>query len=358
MNDMSKTGRATPSPDSARLLRLPTPILFVLANVTTAYWRGADRRSDALFNTLLALRWMRNTYVFGKQFGYLPNYANPRSFCEKMQWRKLFDRNPLFPLLSDKIAVRDFVRDRVPEVTFPEIYWSGVDPMAIPFDDLRPPFVIKPNNRSGANIIVRDNRSLDRRAAVRLARKWMSSRPHNRRYGEWAYGQTRSQILIEEFLSDDGGNAPPPSYKILVFGGEVAFIYYSEGRRSGKGAVRGVYTRDWQLMPVDKWRRSGHVVLQGGMPRPKMLEDLISTASAIATGLDHVRVDLYLVGDRIYFSEATIYNYSGLEAWVAKDAEGGAAVSRSFDDAIGDNWVLPQLSRRRALKRALFNTDD
>jgi hypothetical protein len=260
---------------------------------------------------------------------------------------------PLFPLLSDKLAVREFVRARAPEVAFPALYWSGTDPEAIPFDALRPPFVIKPSNRSGRVFLVREIAALDRTAVVREAREWMRSLPHNWRYGEWAYGRIQGGIIVEEFLSDEDAMVPPPSYKILAFGGQAAYIYFSEGRRSGQSPRRGFYSRDWQPVPVDKWRKRGRVVLQGGVPRPERLDDLIAAAEAIAAGFDHLRVDLYLIGDRIYFSETTIYNYSGLETWIHKDAKGGTGSSRTFDDIVGALWSLPYLSRGQRLGRAL-----
>lgn len=349
---------STASATAARVVSVPTSLFFVLANAPGGYWRSANRLPEALFNTAIALRWKRNTRSFARTLGYMPNLAEPRSFSEKIQWRKLFDRNPLFPLLSDKLAVRDFVRARAPNVAFPEIYWSGIDPEGIPFDDLRPPFVIKPNNRSGRVILVRDDRELDRTAVVCEARKWMRSRPHNWRFGEWAYGCTRSRIIVEEFLSTEDGTAPPPSFKILVFAGKVAYIYYSAGRRSNREPLRGFYTSDWQLLPVDKWRKKGRVVLQGGVARPDRLSDLIAAAEAIAAGIDHLRVDLYLIGDRIYFGETTIYNYSGLETWIPKTANGRTPLSRSFDDAIGALWTLPPLSLGEKLRHALLNSRD
>ncbi len=310
MDEPAETKIAARSRGGTRLALLPTSLLFVLVNAPRAYWRGGDRLSDALFNTLIALRWKRNSRSFATVLGYMPNFAAPRSFSEKMQWRKLFDRNRLFPLLNDKLAVRDYVRARAPDVMFPEIYWSGGNPEAIPFGDLRPPFVIKPNNRSRKIILVREKSDLDRKMILREARKWMRSRPFGWRYGEWAYSRVPSRILIEEFLSTEGALAPPADFKIFVLHGTVEFIYFSQGRYSGGGRLRGLYTRDWQHIPVDKWRKSGLVRLQGGVPRPARLAGLIAAAEAIAADLDHLRVDLYLVGDKIYFSETTVYAYS------------------------------------------------
>jgi hypothetical protein len=331
-------------------------LLFVLVNAPRAYWRGGDRLSDALFNTLIALRWKRNSRSFATVLGYMPNFAAPRSFSEKMQWRKLFDRNRLFPLLNDKLAVRDYVRARAPDVMFPEIYWSGGNPEAIPFGDLRPPFVIKPNNRSRKIILVREKSDLDRKMILREARKWMRSRPFGWRYGEWAYSRVPSRILIEEFLSTEGALAPPADFKIFVLHGTVEFIYFSQGRYSGGGRLRGLYTRDWQHIPVDKWRKSGLVRLQGGVPRPARLAGLIAAAEAIAADLDHLRVDLYLVGDKIYFSETTVYAYSGRSTWFPKNANTDPAPPRIVDDDFGARWTLPHLSRREQWKRGLLGS--
>ena len=354
MTEPAEADVAAPSRDGTRLRLLPTSILFVLANAPRAYWRGADRFSDALFNTLIALRWKRNTRTFARNLGYMPNFSAPRSFSEKMQWRKLFDRNCLFPLLCDKLAVRDYVRARAPDLVFPKIYWSGGNPEAVPFDDLQPPFVIKPSNRSGKIILVREKSGLDRKAIVRAARKWRRSRSHGRRLGEWAYSRVPNRILVEEFLSTKGALVSPADFKIFVFHGTAEFVYFSQGRHSDGGRLRGLYTRDWQQIPVDKWHKKGLVTLQGGVPRPGRLADLIAAAEAIAADLDHLRVDLYLLGDKIYFSETTIYHYSGIATYFSKNANTDPAPPRLVDDELGAFWTLPSLSRREQWKRGLL----
>jgi len=345
---------------AAKLFRkLGSPLyslLFVLANAPKAYWRGGDRLPDALFNTLIALRWARNTRSFARILGYMPNYAAPRSFSEKMQWRKLFDRNCLFPLLTDKLDVRDYVRARAPDLVFPEIYWSGGNPEAIPFDDLRPPFVIKPNNLSGEIILVREKSDLDRIEILRVTRKWMRSRSHGWISGEWAYSRVPSRILVEQFLSIEDELAPPPDFKIFVFHGVVEFILFSQGRHSGRDRRRGLYTRDWQPVPVDRLSGKGLVTLQGGAPRPGRLADLIAAAEAIAADLDHLRVDLYLVGDKIYFGETTVYAYSGRVTWSPKNSNTDPPPSRFVGEDFGASWTLPKLSRREQLKRGLLGS--
>jgi hypothetical protein len=38
------------------------------------------------------------------------NWKNPKSFNEKIQWRKLYDRKPFYTMCADRFKVRDYVR--------------------------------------------------------------------------------------------------------------------------------------------------------------------------------------------------------------------------------------------------------
>ena len=44
--------------------------------------------------------------MYFRSFRRLPNLRDPRTFNEKIAWRKLYQRNPLFPVFSDKVAVK------------------------------------------------------------------------------------------------------------------------------------------------------------------------------------------------------------------------------------------------------------
>ena len=40
---------------------------------------------------------------------------NPKTFNEKIQWLKLYDRNPLKTKLADKYEVRDWIKEKIGE---------------------------------------------------------------------------------------------------------------------------------------------------------------------------------------------------------------------------------------------------
>ena len=112
---------------------------------------------------------VRVCITYRRAHGRLPALLRPRSFTEKIQWRKLFELEPCFAVISDKLAARDFVAQRIGAGRQAAVLWAGDDPDAIPFDRLVPPSVLKSTHGAGQTIIVRDAAALDV-AAVRSAR--------------------------------------------------------------------------------------------------------------------------------------------------------------------------------------------
>ena len=49
------------------------------------------------------------TIKYVKAFKCLPNWKNPQTFNEKMQWLKLYDRNPEYTKMVDKYAVKEYI---------------------------------------------------------------------------------------------------------------------------------------------------------------------------------------------------------------------------------------------------------
>jgi len=115
--------------------------------------------SNKIVNTLVSLRLRRNTLIYNSYFGSFPNYVVPQSWSEKMQWRKAFDRNPLFCIFCDKTKVRDYVQAHTPELLFPRFLWVGKDAHSLPFHKFKVPYVIKPNHGSGLIIKINNQQN-------------------------------------------------------------------------------------------------------------------------------------------------------------------------------------------------------
>ena len=201
----------------------------------------------AEINAQIAARHPFNTQSYVRSFGRLPNYAEPRGYTEKIQWRKMFDRNPLFVTWCDKLQARDLARSRAPGLRSAELLWVGDDPEAMPLDDLVPPFVVKPNNRSARTVMVRNRDDLKPAAIRDECRFWLAQPPYGVRFHEWPYAASPSKLMIERFIGDDLG--PPPDYRFDVFSGRTKQIFYRDIARGR----RGMYAPDWTPLDLDRW---------------------------------------------------------------------------------------------------------
>lgn len=227
----------------------------------------------------------------------LPGLADPRRFTELVQQRKLVDRDPRLPRLSDKVAVKAFVADRIGADWVTPTLWQGTAlPEAPPWPM---PFVVKSRHGCNQRAFVRDA-AVDWTAIRRRARAWMQ-----RRYGywldEWLYRHIPRGLLVEPFIGHDG--ALPIDYKFYVFGGRVRCIQVHLDRERA---------HRWILFDTDWCRISAPTADPDPQP-PAALRQMVNAAEALGRGFDFVRVDLYETPAGPRFGEMTFYPGSGLD---------------------------------------------
>jgi hypothetical protein len=256
--------------------------------------------------------------------GYPLNLKDPRSYSEKVIWKKIHDRNPLLPIVSDKYRVRAYLRERLGEaeaddILIPLLHVSK-RPEDIPFDKLPPSYVVKINHGSGWNIIVRD-RDKSPKEIVEQCREWLDAPYGNTKY-EWGYQSIPRLVIVESFLSDPDGRAPK-DYKFFIFHGRCAFIKVDVDRFEEH--TQTLYDRDWNELPVRLKFPQGPSI-----PKPAAYDRMLALAERLSAEFDFVRVDLYTLGDRIYFGELTHYPGSGLEPFTPS----------AYDFTLGTHWKL------------------
>jgi hypothetical protein len=309
---------------------------------------------NTAFNTALYLRHLSNTYIYYRAHGRLPDYAAPRLFTEKIQWRKLFDRNPLFPCLVDKLAVRGYVQRRAPTLKLPETLWIGNDPDAIPYAALPERFVLKPSHRSGDVLFVRSRKDLDHDRVAAICRRWLNS-PYGRSRREWAYQGLTGRLIIEEMLRTGSGPDCSRDYRCHVFDGVVAAILVIAGtvddgghRFTGEALA---FDRTWNRLPYHRLFDRASANLDAGRPAP--LDRMIAVADLLGRGIDYVRLDCFVIRRDVYFGELTIYPGSGMNT-VPIDTKIAGPATGSYDAFLGKMWELPEISLHDRLKRGLL----
>jgi hypothetical protein len=261
---------------------------------------------------------------YAKAHGRLPRLFGARRFTEKMQWRKIFDFNPAFPVLCDKIAARDFILARVGSEHLIPLIWSGL-PAEIPFHAVPRPFFLKSTHASGQVIMVGRDAEPDVATIRARAEAWLAVN-----YGadrdQPGYVPVPARLMIERTITTDE-SARPNEIRFFVFHGKVAVIntvFVDDGQiRSG-----AFHTPDWVRLNWHFTRKVEHP-----FPRPMRLRDMIIMAERLGEGLDHLRVDMYDCGERFWIGELTVYSWSGYSRFQPDEA----------DLELGAFWRTPPL---------------
>src|SRR5262249_10735721 len=225
-----------------------------------------------------------------------PNLINCRDFNDRMQWLKLFNQSPAIVRCSDKILLRDVVRERVGQQHLVKLYQVCDHFSEIEFAALPDEFVIKANHDSGTVILVRDKAKLDRAKAERRIESALE-RPYGWQNAEWAYSFVTPRVLVEEFIEPENPT-PPADYKFYCVDGSVRFMHFIfERGRNTKEQVVDRYGHDLGtgLHPS--------FTLSKGFQKPDKWKELIRVAEKLAEGFKCVRVDLYYSRERILAGE-------------------------------------------------------
>jgi hypothetical protein len=276
----------------------------------------------AVFNLWLLVRYNRMVRYFYRLHGRLPNLSAPVYYTEKVHWRKIFDDDPRFAVLLDKLKSKAFVSGRVPWLTFPPVLWEGADAARIPFDELTVPYIVKCNHGSAMNAIVADPKRVDRVGLVAQMSKHLRRR-HGTHLGERAYWHIEPRVFAEQLIGADEGYMPT-DYKFCVADGRVVYVLAITGRATV--LRRGFYDRDWQRLAIAESADDASL----DIPRPASLSRMIEAVEALGADFDLLRIDLYEEKGEPVFGEFTIYPRSGLFRFDPP----------SFDLAVSEKWDL------------------
>lgn len=254
---------------------------------------------------------------------------NPRTFNEKLQWLKLYNRRPEYTMMADKVLVRDYIAKTLgPEYLIPLLgVWD--DPDEIDFDKLPDRFVLKCNHNSGLGMcICKDKSKLD----IDKVRKELREGLKQNYYltgREWPYKDIPRKILCEQYMEDTKTGALD-DYKVFVFSGKAFCIQVDYDRFTDHH--RNFYSTDWEYIPFTTCypTNPSHVVR-----RPDALEEMLGLAEKIAEELGNppfVRTDFYFIDGHVYFGEITFYHGSGYEEFTPEE----------WDATLGDWITLPR----------------
>jgi hypothetical protein len=301
-----------------------------------------------LINILIRFRALAHgKWPIGLAQKSLEKSANSQNLSGKILRKMAYDRDPILTVFADKYLVRDYVEKRVGSKYLNKLLASGDSVDVLRSTTLPTNFALKSNHGSGGMILVWEKapsqnklpqnkqkyawsqflvrpESFELEKAQELASNWLSSSYYFSpgQFPEWAYKNIKPVLLIEELMIDDEGNLPS-DFKFFMANGECIFIQVDTSRFDGH--KRDLYTKLWEKIEGEyHFPQSGIRI-----PQPTHLEEMISVASALAAGVDFVRVDLYETNKGVKFGELTNYPGAGSEKFYPE----------SLDYEFGVRWI-------------------
>lgn len=233
---------------------------------------------------------------------------NPQTFNEKLNWLKIYDRQPFYTSIADKSLVKDYVKKIIGEEhIIPTLgIWDTFD--EIDFDTLPNQFVLKSTNGGGGSgvIICRDKQSFDKANAKRKLEKSMAT---NWDYGrEWVYRGIKPRIIAEQYMKNDDSDYLD-DYKFMCFNGEPKLLFMASDRYAkGEKLKFDWYDMDLNHLP---FKSKGYENKNKIIEKTPVFDEMKRIAEQLSKDFPHIRVDLYNINGKVYFGELTFFHDAG-----------------------------------------------
>ena len=157
------------------------------------------------------------------------NLSNPKTFNEKLQWLKLYDRKSIYTIMVDKFSVKQYVADRIgEEYVIPTLgVWDNAND--IEWNKLPEQFVLKTTHGSGGSsvVICKDKSRFNKESAIKKMNWSLKHSDTYAHYKEWPYKNVRKRVIAEKFIVSSGDLK---DYKFFCFNGKVRLFKIDFGR--------------------------------------------------------------------------------------------------------------------------------
>lgn len=246
--------------------------------------------------------------LFRLRMGYKLDLDNPQTFCEKIQWLKLYNRKPEYTQMVDKYAVKKYVANIIgEEYIIPTLgVWDRFED--IDFDKLPKQFVLKTTHDGGSYgiVICKDKDVFDYKAAKKTINRSLR-RCSYKVMREWPYKNVKRQIIAEEYL-ECMGNTDLIDYKFYCFNEQPLYCQVIKDRNSKE--TIDFFDQEWNHQVFYGLNPKA---IQSSYPidRPINYDKMVEVASKLSHNIPFARVDLYNIGGKIYFGEITFFPASG-----------------------------------------------
>lgn len=261
-------------------------------------------------------------YKTGKKL----DFSNVKTFNEKIQWLKIYDRNTNYIKMVDKYEAKRHVSNLIgKEYIIPTlgIYDKFEE---IKFEQLPDQFVIKCTHDSESTVICKDKNKLDIKSLKKYYNKKIKSNYYYK-CREWPYKYIKPRIIAEKYM---GTNEQKEliDYKFFCFNGNPKVILVCSERFSSDNMCETWFDENWNFLDIIE---SNHRVNKK-IKKPINFSQMMEFSKKLSRDIPFIRVDFYEINGKIYFGELTFFPAAGFEKFEPEE----------WDKKLGDMLELPK----------------
>lgn len=285
---------------------------------------------------LMKFSWLFSTELYVKllfrlKLGYGLNLENPKTFTEKLQWLKLYANKLEYTKMVDKAMVKDYVRTLIGDQYIIPTYGVWDNPMDIDFDMLPNQFVLKTTDGGGSVgvLICTDKSKMSKENVITKLQKALKQNIYGK-LREQPYKNIKKRILAEQYLSDESTSIKGDlnDYKFYCFNGQVKYCEVITGRRTKKQI--DFFDLEWNHQD---FTFNGYDFADICPTKPQCFDEMVEIATKLCKEKPYSRIDLYVVGNKVYFGEITFFPASGFRDFYPDE----------WNKRLGDFIILPNL---------------
>ena len=284
------------------------------------------RRICRKFVYLTAPIWSDKTFLrmyFWCNLGYKLNLKSPRTFNEKLNWLKIYNKHPEYSKMVDKKEAKEYVASIVGDkyiIPTLAVYDKVED---IDFEKLPKQFVLKCTHDSGSVVVCKDKSILDKGAAIRKLKKGLRSNFFTITR-EYPYKNVKPRIIAEQYMEDNPDSQDLTDYKLMCFNGKVKCSFTCTSRYAKDGLKVTFFDTNWERMPFERH----YPAEPNQICKPKSYEEMTKLAEKLADKIPFVRIDFYEIKGKPYFGEMTFFPGNGMEEFTPEE----------WDETLG-SWI-------------------
>ncbi len=273
---------------------------------------------------------------YRKKFNKELDFKNPKTYTEKLNWLKIYDKRAVYSIMVDKYRSRDYIVEKFGEEYLVPLLGVWDSPDEIDFDSLPNGFVLKCNHESGM-IVCKDKSELD----IDATKDWFRSRlkrNYYKKHREYAYKSVPRKIICEKFMENTDGS-PLLDYKIFCFNGDPRYVMVNSSRFDD--IKTDMYTPSWEWIPMQD---GPHILTVGDVfEMPSQLDKILEMSKEISKDIPFIRVDFNVWNDKLYMGEMTLYHCGGFEKFYTPEGY----EEQNWDEVLGAELNLPKKHRRK-----------